>query len=60
MLGKLSIHKDIEDPIAEVAAEEDVNSHQFSPATMSHYSSSLNSQELNGYIVESSSMQNSP
>lgn len=56
----LSVHKDIEDPIAEVAAEEDVNSHQFSPATMSHYSSSLNSQELNGYIVESSSMQNSP
>lgn len=56
----LSVHKDIEDPIAEVAAEEDVNSHQFSPATMSHYSSSLNSQELNGYIVESSSIQNSP
>ncbi|CAJ2666470.1 unnamed protein product [Trifolium pratense] len=56
----LSGHKDIEDPIAEVAAEEEVNSHQFSPATMSHYSSSFNSQELNGYLLESSSIQNSP
>ncbi|KAL5080863.1 hypothetical protein RYX36_009284 [Vicia faba] len=50
----LSVRKDVEDPIAEVAAEEEVNSHQFSPATMSH-----NSQELNGgYLVESSSIQN--
>jgi hypothetical protein len=56
----LSDHKDIEDAIAEVAAEEEVNSHKFSPATMSHYSSALNSQELNGYLVEPSSIQNSP
>jgi len=56
----LSVHKDIEDPIAEVAAEEEVNSHKFSPATMSHYSSAFNSQELNGYLVEPSSIQNSP
>jgi Na+/H+ antiporter NhaD/arsenite permease-like protein len=56
----LSGHKDVEDPIAEVAAEEEVNSHQFSPATMSHYSSAFNSQELNGYLLESSSIQNSP
>ncbi|CAJ2666469.1 unnamed protein product [Trifolium pratense] len=57
----LSGHREVEDPIAEVAAEEEViNSHQFSPATMSHYSSSLNSQVLNGYLLESSSIQNSP
>ncbi|RHN40262.1 putative citrate transporter-like domain-containing protein [Medicago truncatula] len=56
----LSVHKDIEDPTAEVAAEEEVNSHKFSPATMSHYSSALNSQELNGYLVEPCSIQNSP
>lgn len=55
----LSIHKDVEDPVSEVAAEEEVNSHQFSPATMSHYSSINNSQELNGYL-DSSSVQNSP
>jgi hypothetical protein len=55
----LSGHKDVEDRIAEVAAEEEVNSHQFSPATMSHYSSSLNSQVLNGYLLESSSIQDS-
>ncbi|KAI5444206.1 hypothetical protein KIW84_012724 [Lathyrus oleraceus] len=54
----LSVGKDVEDPIAEVEAEEEVNSHQFSPATMSHYSSSHNSQELNGYLAESSSIQN--
>ncbi|CAK8532693.1 unnamed protein product [Lathyrus sativus] len=55
----LTVHKDVEDPVAEVEAEEEVNSHQFSPATMSHYSSSHNSQELNGaYLVESSSIQN--
>ncbi|KAK2366778.1 silicon efflux transporter LSI2 [Trifolium repens] len=56
----LSGHKDVEDRIAEVAAEEEVNSHQFSPATMSHYSSSLNSQVLNGYLLESSSIQDCP
>ncbi|XP_057446153.1 silicon efflux transporter LSI2 [Lotus japonicus] len=54
----LSIHKDVEDPVAEVEATEEVNSHQFSPATMSHVTSS-NSQELNGYL-ETSSLQNSP
>lgn len=54
----LSDRKDVEDPIAEVAAEEEVNSHQFSPATMSHYSSSQNSQELNGGYLAESSIQN--
>ena len=34
----LTIHKDEEDPISEVA-EEEVISHQFSPATMSHCAS---------------------
>ncbi|XP_010275633.1 PREDICTED: putative transporter arsB [Nelumbo nucifera] len=40
----LSTEKDIEDAATEVIAEEDVTSHRFSPATMSHLSS-LNSQE---------------
>ncbi|OIW08039.1 hypothetical protein TanjilG_20140 [Lupinus angustifolius] len=53
----LSTHKDEEDPVSEVAAEEEVNSHQFSPATMSHFSS-LNSQEWNASI-ESINFQNS-
>ncbi|KAK7856271.1 silicon efflux transporter lsi2 [Quercus suber] len=39
----LSIEKDEEDVAVEVIAEEEVNSHRFSPATMSH-STSLNSQ----------------
>ncbi|KAI4347574.1 hypothetical protein L6164_008376 [Bauhinia variegata] len=42
----LSVRKDEEDANTEVVAEEDVNSHRFSPATMSHFSS-LNSQEWN-------------
>lgn len=54
----LSSHKDEEDATAEVVAEEDVTSHRFSPATMSHCTS-LNSQEWNSR-VESMSLQNSP
>ncbi|XP_061353825.1 silicon efflux transporter LSI2-like isoform X2 [Gastrolobium bilobum] len=54
----LSIHKDEEDPVEEVAAEEEVNSHQFSPATMSHFTS-INSQEWND-CLESINIQNSP
>lgn len=42
----LSVLKDEEDPAGEVVVEEDVSSHRFSPATLSH-SASLNSQELN-------------
>lgn len=54
----LSSHKDEEDATAEVVAEEDVSSHRFSPATMSHFTS-LNSQEWNSRL-ESTSLQNSP
>lgn len=54
----LSSHKDEEDATAEVVAEEDVTSHRFSPATMSHFTS-LNSQEWNSRL-ESMSLQNSP
>ncbi|KAK9124298.1 hypothetical protein Sjap_013900 [Stephania japonica] len=42
----LSVEKDVEDVALEVVAEEDVTSHRFSPATMSH-SASLNSQASN-------------
>ncbi|KAI6696338.1 hypothetical protein NL676_016457 [Syzygium grande] len=42
----LSIQKDEEDAASEVVAEEDMSSHRFSPATMSHRTS-LNSQEWN-------------
>ncbi|KAK4283056.1 hypothetical protein QN277_000056 [Acacia crassicarpa] len=52
----LSVHKDEEDATAEVVAEEEVNSHRFSPATMSHVTS-FNSQESN--FLESISFQNS-
>ncbi|BAU02283.1 hypothetical protein LR48_Vigan10g102000 [Vigna angularis] len=45
----LSIQKDEENPIANHAAEEEVNSHQFSPATMSHYNS-LNSEQWNAHM----------
>nr|GMD56725.1 putative transporter arsB [Ipomoea batatas] len=41
----LSAQKDEEDAAAEVVTEEDVTSHNFSPATMSHLNS-MNSQEL--------------
>jgi len=42
----LSIQKDEEDAAAELVAEEDVSSHRFSPARMSHFTS-LNLQERN-------------
>ncbi|KAK0597372.1 hypothetical protein LWI29_024637 [Acer saccharum] len=42
----LSSQTDEEDATAEIVAEEDVNSHQFSPATLSHFTS-LHSQEWN-------------
>ncbi|KAH1206915.1 Silicon efflux transporter LSI3 [Glycine max] len=54
----LSIQKDEEDPVADYAAAEEVNSHQFSPATMSHFNS-LNSQEWNARI-DSFNIPNSP
>ncbi|KAL3714201.1 hypothetical protein ACJRO7_006184 [Eucalyptus globulus] len=54
----LSIQKDEEDATSEVVAEQDVNSHRFSPATMSHLSSS-NSQEWNSRL-ESMNTQGSP
>ncbi|XP_027358802.1 silicon efflux transporter LSI3-like isoform X2 [Abrus precatorius] len=54
----LSIQKDEEDPVADFEAEEEVNSHQFSPATMSHYNS-FNSQEWNARI-DSFNIHNSP
>ncbi|XP_076948074.1 silicon efflux transporter LSI2-like [Bidens hawaiensis] len=41
----LSIQKDEEEPPVEVTPEEDVNSHRFSPATMSHLSTQ-NSNEI--------------
>lgn len=54
----LSIQKDEEDATTEVVAEQDVNSHRFSPATMSHLST-LNSQEWNSRF-ESMNMQGAP
>ncbi|CAL9008714.1 unnamed protein product [Prunus brigantina] len=45
----LSVLKDEEDPAGEVVVEEDISSHRFSPATLSH-SASLNSQELNSRL----------
>ncbi|TXG70955.1 hypothetical protein EZV62_005890 [Acer yangbiense] len=42
----LSSQKDEEDATAEIVAEEDMNSHRFSAATLSHFTS-LNSQEWN-------------
>ncbi|RDY09952.1 Silicon efflux transporter LSI2, partial [Mucuna pruriens] len=54
----LSVHKDEEDAGAEVGVEEEYDSHRFSPATMSHFSS-LNSQEWNSHL-DSISVQNSP
>lgn len=47
----LSVQKDPEDATSEVVSDEDVNSHQFSPATMSHLNSfdgdSINQRSLN-------------
>ncbi|KAM3682212.1 hypothetical protein ACJW31_12G056600 [Castanea mollissima] len=54
----LLIEKDEEDVAVEVIAEEEVNSHRFSPATMSHFTS-LNSQELNSRL-EVMAVQSSP
>ncbi|XVF12529.1 hypothetical protein REPUB_Repub08aG0126200 [Reevesia pubescens] len=54
----LSVQKDEEDATGEVVAEEDVVSHRFSPATLSHFSS-LNSQEWNSRL-ESMNVQSSP
>ncbi|KAM2030952.1 hypothetical protein FF2_041517 [Malus domestica] len=45
----LSVQKDEEDPALEPVPEEDVSSHRFSPATLSH-STSLNSQEMNSRL----------
>ena len=45
----LSVQKDVEDASMEVVAEEDVNSHRFSPATMPHLTP-LKSQELNSTL----------
>ncbi|XP_009627874.1 silicon efflux transporter LSI2-like [Nicotiana tomentosiformis] len=50
----LSVHKDVED----VVPEEEVVSHRFSPATMSHLNSS-NSQELNN-ALDSMTISSSP
>ena len=54
----LSSQNDEEDATAEIVAEEDVNSHQFSPATLSHVTS-LNPQERN-YKRETVGLQSSP
>ncbi|KAB2596703.1 transporter arsB [Pyrus ussuriensis x Pyrus communis] len=54
----LSVQKDEEDPALEPVPEEDVSSHRFSPATLSH-STSLNSQELNSRL-EIPTLQSSP
>lgn len=54
----LSVQKDVEDASAEVVPEEEVVSHRFSPATMSHLSS-LNSQELNN-ALDSTAISSSP
>lgn len=62
----LSIEKDMEVATAEGVAEEEVNSHRFSPATMSHLTS-LNSQEwiamihgspLNGNVAHIETLRN--
>ncbi|KAI3458127.1 hypothetical protein Pfo_014790 [Paulownia fortunei] len=54
----LSVQKDEEDATVEVVGEDDVTSHRFSPATMSHLTS-LNSQELNS-TLESMNIHSSP
>lgn len=54
----LSIQKDVEDATVEVVTEEDMSSHRFSPATLSH-SASFNSQELNSRL-EAKSVLGSP
>lgn len=54
----LSVQKDEEEPPVELTPEEDVNSHRFSPATMSHLSSQT-SHEL-GASLEAMSHHSSP
>lgn len=54
----LSIPKDEEVAAIEVVAEEDLNSHRFSPATMSHFTS-LSSQEWNS-TMEAINVQSPP
>jgi len=54
----LSCPKDEEDPVSEVVVDEEVVSHQFSPARMSHFTS-FNSQECNGSVELANSIQNS-
>ncbi|XP_007038755.2 PREDICTED: putative transporter arsB [Theobroma cacao] len=54
----LSVQKDEEDPSGAAVAEEDVSSHRFSPATMSHFSS-LNPQEWNS-TLDSKNVMRSP
>ncbi|PRQ60135.1 putative citrate transporter-like domain-containing protein [Rosa chinensis] len=51
----LSIQKDVEDATGEVVGEEDMISHRFSPATLSH-SASFNSQELNSRLEAKSGL----
>ncbi|KAG8381303.1 hypothetical protein BUALT_Bualt06G0108400 [Buddleja alternifolia] len=55
----LSVQKDEEDASGEVVGEDDVVSHRFSPATLSHLTS-LNSQELLNSTSESAVVQSSP
>jgi len=54
----LSCPKDEEDPISEVVVEEEVDSHQFSPARMAHFTP-LNYQECNGNLELGNAVQNS-
>ncbi|KAF3432958.1 hypothetical protein FNV43_RR24060 [Rhamnella rubrinervis] len=54
----LSIQKDEEDVTDEIAAEEDVSSHRFSPATMSHLSSTNASPIVIGSILTVENLRN--
>ncbi|KAH7538076.1 hypothetical protein FEM48_Zijuj03G0160700 [Ziziphus jujuba var. spinosa] len=54
----LSIQKDEEDATSEVVAEEDVNSHRFSPATMSHFSSTNGSPNVVGNNISAENLRN--
>nr|KYP59793.1 Putative transporter arsB [Cajanus cajan] len=54
----LTIHKDEEDPVSEVVAEEEVISHQFSPATMSYFTS-FDCQDCNSSLEPNNDLQNS-
>ncbi|KAL0299541.1 UNVERIFIED_CONTAM: Silicon efflux transporter LSI2 [Sesamum radiatum] len=54
----LSVQKDEEDAAVEVVGEDDVISHRFSPATMSHLTST-NSQDLQS-VLESMNIHSSP